>query len=65
MVSLLDLAKRYEDMAADREATARRLMAVHERSAQSFWEEAELLREMAAGLQKRFQEQNNSAVSDR
>jgi hypothetical protein len=60
MVSLLDLAKRYEDLAVDREATAHRLMAVHENSAQSFREEAQLLREMAAGLQKRFQEQNDS-----
>ena len=64
MVSLLDLARRYEYMAADREATARRLMAVHERSAQSFMEEAQLLREMAAGLQKRFQEPNDSGESN-
>ena len=64
MVSLLDLAKRYADMAADREATARRLMGVHESSAQSFMEEAQLLREMAANLQKRFEEENDSPPSN-
>jgi hypothetical protein len=55
MVSLLDLAKRYEDMATQREASALRLAAVHEASAESFMEEAQLLREMAASLQKRFE----------
>ena len=56
MVSLLDLAKRYEEMAEEREATARRLAAVHEEMSQSFMEEAQLLRELAANLQKRFED---------
>ena len=57
MVSLLDLAKRYEDLAAEREASARRLAGVHENSAKSFMEEAQLLREMAANLEKKFIEE--------
>ena len=57
MVSLLDLAKRYEEIAAEREASARRLAAVHEQSAKSFMEEAQLLREMAANLHKRLAEE--------
>jgi hypothetical protein len=40
MVSLLDLAKRYEEMADEREATARRFAAVHEETSRSFMEEA-------------------------
>ena len=59
MVSLLDLAKRYEEMADEREASARRLAAVHEASAQSFMEEAELFREMAENLKKRFEQENH------
>ena len=64
MVSLLDLAKRYEEMADEREATAHRFTAVHEETSRSFMEEAQLLRELAANLQKRFEDADRPASDD-